>query len=60
MNPSVMVLVWLTVAIGAGGCAIWFLVSGQVPLVVLFTAVGEVTRQDDPRLYWHSFYPTSC
>lgn len=39
-------------AVVAFGCGVYFLVTGEVPLVVVFAPVGKVTRHGNPPLYW--------
>jgi len=36
----------------ACGCAIYFLVSSEVPLVLFFIPVGEVSRENSPTMFW--------
>ena len=42
----------LVVSVVAFGCTAYFLLSGEVPMVVFFAPIGEVTRHENPAAYW--------
>ena len=53
-NPAA--LVWrlfclVVAAVGLGGSS-YYLVSSRIPLVLAFIPVGEVTRDNNPIMFW--------
>ncbi len=52
MKRLVGVILCAVISVAALGCGAYFLLTGTVPLVLLFVPTGTVTRQDQPTLFW--------
>jgi hypothetical protein len=52
MTRLPLVILCAVISVAALGCGACFLLTGTVPLVLLFVPTGTVTYQDHPALFW--------